>query len=241
MSDYREAFFSHLCEHTQKSSDSTTDSVFLPFSATPEGYLDKYLNPNLLEEIKTRRKKKHENASTLLSCSSLYHPELRKKGESDEISRRGFDVDLKFVHKSIPEPLVIRADQVVYHEEEKIPAETEFSVDDHSFREVIISQDFSDNPYSTTNIQDILRSHRYWLPSDNDPEGCVDLPPLKLPDMTVQVNLVAERCMHSIEEEANARIFERDHPSLFAWDSLGITGSTSMSSESYLNMQSVDM
>ena len=175
----------------------------------------------------------------LTSYSSLYHPELRKKLRAEEMSQSTFNLDYKMVHKSIPEPVVIRPDQIVYHEEEKTPVEVEFSVDDHSFREIIISQDCNDNPYATTNIQDILRNHHYSLNEDSPAgEPSIELPPLKLPDMNMQIDIMIERCKYSIEEEAHCRIYERDHPSLFAWDLLNITPTTTINC---MNMQYVDV
>ena len=242
MADYREAFFSKLCINTQKASAVRNEFITIPFAATPEAFMDKYINPNLLEEIQTRRKRKKGTQSDLKSCSSLYHPELKKNEIIEDDAHNPFNFDYKNLHKNIPEPIVIRADQIVYHEEETSSIHTEFSVDDHNFREIIISQDVSDNPYATTNIQEILRNHHYCLNPDNPrDDATIELPPLKLPDLNVQISLFVERNVSSIEEEANARIYERDHPSLFAWDLLGITSKSTTESIDYLNTQSVDM
>ena len=46
------------------------------------------------------------------------------------------------------------------------------------------------------------------------------LPPLKLPNMNVAVDMMTERAMASRELSLDRQIFELQHPSLFAWDGL---------------------
>ena len=67
------------------------------------------------------------------------------------------------VASSIPPAYVIRSDQTIFHDDlDKQPPSksTEFCIDDHNFALVSIDSDYSENPYSTMNIQDILRSHQ---------------------------------------------------------------------------------
>ena len=51
------------------------DFVQIPFAASPEAFLDKYLNPNLLDEIQNqthlKKKKENENPSVgMILCAS---------------------------------------------------------------------------------------------------------------------------------------------------------------------------
>lgn len=69
---------------------------------------------------------------------------------------------------AIPPAYVIRSDQTVFRDDlDKTTTNTtkseEYCIDDHNFALVSIDSDYSENPYSTTNIQDILRSHQYVL------------------------------------------------------------------------------
>ena len=125
---------------------------------------------------------------------------------------------------------VIRSDQTIFHEEEHVTptAEESFCYDDHNYAVVTIDADCSENPYSTRNIQDILRSHRYSYTQFGD-EGERDdstagdpstLPPLKLPNMNVYVDMMVERAVASKEVAMEKRRFVAEHPSLFQWDSL---------------------
>ena len=220
------------------------DFVQIPFAASPEAFLDKYLNPNLLDEIQnqTHLKKKKENDMNHSYCS-YYHYELPvSKERLEAMSQSSFNIDYQKLHKSIPEPTVIRVDQITYHEEHHSPIHTEFNVDDHNFREIIISQDMSDNPFATTNIQDILRNHQYCInPDTPNGSGFIQLPPLKLPDMNVQINLLVERCISSLEEEATVHLYERDHPSLFAWDFLDLSKEVNDSFLTSMNLQCIDV
>ena len=100
----------------------------------------------------------------------------------------------------------------------------------------------SDNPFATTNIQDILRNHQYSInPDTPNGTGFIQLPPLKLPDMNVQVNLLVERCINSLEEEATVHLYERDHPSLFAWDFLDLSKEVNNSFLTSMNLQCIDV
>ena len=125
---------------------------------------------------------------------------------------------------------VIRSDQTIFHEEEHVTpkAEESFCYDDHNYAVVTIDADCSENPYSTRNIQDILRSHRYSYTQFGD-EGERDdatagdpstLPPLKLPNMNVYVDMMVERAVASKEVAIRKQRFVAEHPSLFQWDSL---------------------
>ena len=107
-------------------------------------------------------------------------------------------------------------------------AEESFCYDDHNYAVVTIDADCSENPYSTRNIQDILRSHRYSYTQFGD-EGERDdatagdpstLPPLKLPNMNVYVDMMVERAVASKEVAIRKQRFVAEHPSLFQWDSL---------------------
>ena len=46
------------------------------------------------------------------------------------------------------------------------------------------------------------------------------LPPLKLPNMNVMVDMMADRALASKEISLNSKLFKLQHPSLFAWDRL---------------------
>ena len=100
-----------------------------------------------------------------------------------------------------------------------------------------IDDDHFENPYSTTNIQDILRNHRYELKlslkirytlnptqeiSGNMTMNLEEnvLPPLKLPNMNVFVDMMIEQARSSKEIALKRKSFMMTHPSLFAWESV---------------------
>lgn len=136
---------------------------------------------------------------------------------------------------------MIRSDQTIFHDDvdhTPTPISTEeFCYDDHNFAVVSIEDDHFENPYSTMNIQDILRNHRYMPnyrvmcrytlnPTQEDSRSAGTdmtenvLPPLKLPNMNVYVDMMVEQAGASKEIALNKRIFMIRHPSLFVWDSL---------------------
>lgn len=136
---------------------------------------------------------------------------------------------------------VIRSDQTIFHDDvDHSPtpiAEEEFCYDDHNFAIVSIEDDHFENPYSTTNIQDILRNHRYGrsifilnrytLNPTQEVSGSATtnleenvLPPLKLPNMNVYVDMMVEQARSSKEIALRRQSFVMCHPSLFVWDSI---------------------
>lgn len=134
-------------------------------------------------------------------------------------------IDFKTMVANIPPAFVLRSDQIVFHDD--LPATPqdshEFCFDDHNFDHINYDDDYSENPYSTMNIHDIVRDHLYSLNysltgrfADRDTGS--ELPPLKLPNMNVVVDLMYERCRESVEERLMCRRYEAAHPSLFRWD-----------------------
>ena len=126
---------------------------------------------------------------------------------------------------SIPPAFVIRSDQIVFHDDlPSTPVDShEFCYDDHNFDHISYDDDYSENPYSTMNIHDIMREHRYSLnyslPGGYTAEdGDSQLPPLKLPNMNVVVDMLYERSCDSVEEQLIGSRYEASHPSLFSWD-----------------------
>lgn len=126
---------------------------------------------------------------------------------------------------NIPPAFVLRSDQIVFHDDlPSTPQDShEFCYDDHNFDHINYDDDYSENPYSTMNIHDIVRDHLYSLNysltgrfADRDTGS--ELPPLKLPNMNVVVDLMYERCRESVEERLMCRRYEAAHPSLFRWD-----------------------
>ena len=72
---------------------------------------------------------------------------------------------------NIPAAYVIKKEQIFFHDDSNRSSRTKrspdaFCYDDHNFDNVMIDDDYFENPYSTTNIQDILRNHRYTLSPD---------------------------------------------------------------------------
>ena len=126
---------------------------------------------------------------------------------------------------NIPPAFVLQSDQIVFHDE--MPATPqdarEFCFDDHNFDHINYDDDYSENPYSTLNIHDIVRDHLYSLNysltgSYAEGDAGSELPPLKLTNMNVVVDMMYERCRESIEERLRCRRYEAAHPSLFRWD-----------------------
>lgn len=131
---------------------------------------------------------------------------------------------------NIPPPYIIKNEQIVFHEDGdrsgymKPFTPENFCYDDHNFDNVMIDDDHFENPYSTSNIQDILRNHRYTLnPDEQDGMHHVDdniLPPLKLANMNTLVDLMYERCIESKEEYLLCEKYKATHPSVFGWEKL---------------------
>ena len=126
---------------------------------------------------------------------------------------------------NIPPAFVLRSDQIVFHDDVPAtpPGTHEFCYDDHNFDHINYDDDYSENPYSTMNIHDIVRDHLYSLNYSltgrfADRDGESQLPPLKLPNMNGVVDLIYERCRESVEERLLCRRYEAAHPSLFRWD-----------------------
>ena len=126
--------------------------------------------------------------------------------------------------------------------------ELPFDVDDRNFRTVIVDEDNSENPFNTRSLQGVLRNHRYSLNPNARGyanaianEEHVVLPPLKLPNMNVVVDMMVDRAINSVRDEAEVCVFEREHPGLFAWDALleGMRVSGSDQSVQHGNDQSV--
>ena len=164
----------------------------------------------------------------------------------------------------IPPALTVKADDIVYNEEERSEKkESAFDIDDRNFMTVTVDEDTCDNPYSTMNIQGILRNHRYAVNPNGhvfvnaiENEEHTTLPPLKLPNMNVVVDMMVDRVINSISDEVRVSVYERDHPSLFAWDFvLGDSteeeimvsldshpsNGAAFSEKDYLNMQAIDV
>lgn len=130
---------------------------------------------------------------------------------------------------NIPAAYVIKKEQIFFHDDSNRSSRTKrspdaFCYDDHNFDNVMIDDDYFENPYSTTNIQDILRNHRYTL-SPDEPNGelVIDdnvLPPLKLTNMNSLVDLMQESCAASKESWVRFQQYKAKHPSLFEWEEL---------------------
>ena len=123
---------------------------------------------------------------------------------------------------NLPPAYTLKNDMIVFHEESdsnKYEKKTDFCYDDHNFDIVSIDDDHSENPYSTMNIQDILRSQRYSNTNSNSSSSYTDsLPPLKLPNMNVVVDMMYEKYSESMEDDLRSSAYINSHPSLFNWD-----------------------
>ena len=88
-------FFETFKEVTRNATElETNDIIRVPFSAAPEPFIDKYLDPSLNAEIEQNqaRRSKQGKEGELKSCRSLVAPSTSKeKIESPAYSR----VDLK--------------------------------------------------------------------------------------------------------------------------------------------------
>lgn len=137
------------------------------------------------------------------------------------------DIDMNYILAMIanlPPAYTLKNDMIVFHEESdsnKYEKKDEFCYDDHNFDIVSIDDDHSENPYSTMNIQDILRSQRYSNTNSSSISSYTDsLPPLKLPNMNVVVDMMYEKYTESMEDYLRSSAYINAHPSLFKWDDI---------------------
>lgn len=130
---------------------------------------------------------------------------------------------------NIPPAYIIKKEQIVFHDDSTRLSHTRrspdtFCYDDHNFDNVMIDDDYFENPYSTANIQDILRNHRYTLNPD-EPSSQLEiddnvLPPLKLTNMNSLVDLMQESYAASKDSWLQYQQYKKNHPSLFEWEEL---------------------
>lgn len=141
---------------------------------------------------------------------------------------------------NLPPAYTNKNDMIVFHDDSDstyYKKREDFCYDDHNFDIVSIEDDHCENPYSTMNIQDILRTQRYSNTTDGRASSYTDsLPPLKLPNMNVVVDMLYEKYSESVEEHLRTEAYIKNHPSLFDWDSICKEQTTQ--SESLLNQTS---
>lgn len=124
---------------------------------------------------------------------------------------------------NLPPAYQLRNDLIIFHEDSEssyYKKEEDFCYDDHNFDIVSIEDDHCENPYSTKNIQDILRSQHYLNTTRTATVQTDSLPPLKLPNMNVVVDMMYEKYVESVEEQLRTQQYINSHPSLFNWSSI---------------------
>ncbi|KAK8824201.1 hypothetical protein WA556_003525 [Blastocystis sp. ATCC 50177/Nand II] len=243
--EYRICFLTQLqglIENTTDGIDNGIESLL--FHCTSASFMDKYLDlPADGTECESRPSLPHlegndapltEMAKSAFEGEDQIHMMNKTSETSDSfasLSEGGHPtgIDMSHLAANIPAAYVIKKEQIFFHDDSNRSSRTKrspdaFCYDDHNFDNVMIDDDYFENPYSTANIQDILRNHRYTL-SPDEPNGelVIDdnvLPPLKLTNMNSLVDLMQESCAASKESWVRFQQYRAKHPSLFEWEEL---------------------